>query len=240
MVRSAEAAPRIAVITPYHREDIATLERCHRSVLAQTHPCRHVLVADGHPQEPLQHWQADHLQLPLSHDDIGSTPRLIGAIHAIGLGVDAVAFLDADNWYRPTHIETLVRLHEGGGAVFLASQRSLYSLDGSELGPCPITDPERFIDTNSMMFWREAFPLLHHWVLMPSYAHLIGDRVMLHHVRQSGLPTGFSPEPTVCYTCGKPGLYQMMGVVPPAGVQPRPNYEQAMQQWQQDGHPPLP
>ena len=36
------------------------------------------------------------------HGDIGSTPRLIGSYHAIGLGVDAVAFLDADNWYGQT------------------------------------------------------------------------------------------------------------------------------------------
>ena len=55
------------------------------------------------------------------------------------------------------------------------------------MGPCPLTDPERFIDTNAMLFGRSAFPLLHHWVLMPHYGHLIGDRIMLHHLKQSGI-----------------------------------------------------
>ena len=72
----------------------------------------HVLVADGCPQPKINQWQAEHVQLPRSHGDIGSTPRLIGCYHAIGLGVDAVAFLDADNWYREDHISNLLEAIE--------------------------------------------------------------------------------------------------------------------------------
>jgi len=40
----------VAVVAPYHSEDLAMLRRCHQSVLAQTYPCRHIMVADGLPR----------------------------------------------------------------------------------------------------------------------------------------------------------------------------------------------
>jgi hypothetical protein len=108
------------------------------------------------------------------------------------------------------------------------------------MGPCPITDAERFIDTNCMLFTRQAFPLLHHWVLMPRYGHLIGDRIMLQHVRESGLPRHHLNLATVYYRCGKEGLYRQLGEPIPAGVKPRPDYEWAASQWCADGHQALP
>lgn len=233
------SAPKVAIVTPYHDVSLQQLEQCHQSVLAQTVPCIHVLVADGHPEPRVGDWDVDHVVLPVCHADIGSTPRLIGCYHAIGLGVDAVAFLDADNWYQPDHIETLMDCRESNGAGFVSSSRLLCRLDGTTMGPCPITDPDRFIDTSCMLFGREAFYLLHHWALMPRYAHLIGDRVMLHHVRESGIVRCHSEKHTVCYRCGKEGLYRQMGEDVPPGVQPRPDYETAFQRWVKDGNPPL-
>lgn len=231
--------PRVAVVTPYHGEDLELLEQCHQSVMAQTIPCLHVLVADGHPDARVDDWNVNHVVLPACHADIGSTPRLIGSYHAIGLGVDAVAFLDADNWYQPHHIENLMDCRRKSGAGFVSSSRLLCRLDGTPMGPCPVTDPDRFIDTNCMLFGREAFHLLHHWVLMPHYAHLIGDRVILHHVRESGVLRCHSNRHSVCYRCGKEGLYRQMGERIPPGVQPKPDYDSAFQQWVQDGFPPL-
>lgn len=233
------SASKVAVITPYHREDLEQLEQCHQSVMAQTIPCLHVMVADGHPEPSVDGWNVDHVVLPVSHSDIGSTPRLIGCYHAIGLGVDAVAFLDADNWYQPDHIKTLMECRETKGAGFVSSSRLLCRLDGTPMGPCPITDPDRFIDTNCMLFGREVFHLLHNWVLMPGYAHLIGDRVMLHHVRRSGIVHYHSDAPSVCYRCGKAGLYHQMGEEVPIGVQPKPDYKAAFERWQEDGNQPL-
>lgn len=233
-------APRVAVITPYYREELALLRQCHRSVRAQTLPCLHVLVADGQPRRRLACWDAHHVVLPVSHGDIGSTPRLIGAYHAIGLGVEAVAFLDADNWYAPEHIAGLMAARERAGAAFVSSSRMLCRLDGTPMGPCPLTDPERFIDTNCMLFGREAFHLLHHWVLMPDYGHLIGDRIVLQQVLDSGLRRSHVPEASVYYRCGKEGLYHQLGEPVPAGVSPRPDYESSFQRWTADGHPPLP
>ena len=231
--------PRVAVITPYYKESLALLEQCHQSVLAQSEPCLHVLVSDGHPRPRINHWNAEHVRLPRSHGDIGSTPRLIGCYHAIGLGVEAVAFLDADNWYGPDHIATLLAAMEREQADFVSSSRTLCRLDGSVMGPCPLTDPERFIDTNAMLVGRGAFSLLHHWVLMPDYGHLIGDRVMLHYLKRSGVSHHHLDVASVFYRCAKEGLYRHMGETIPEGVQPRPDYEASFRQWEADGLPPL-
>ena len=231
--------PLVAVITPYFKESLDLLWQCHRSVLAQDYPCLHVLVADGEPQAALDAWQAHHVVLPQAHGDIGSTPRLIGSFHAIGLGVEAVAFLDADNWLHPGHISGLMQARAETGAAFLSSGRMLCRLDGSVMGPCPLIDPKRFIDTNCMLFAKEAFSLLHHWVLMPDYGHLIGDRIMLHHVLDSGVKCEHVDQALVFYRCGKPGLYRQMGEEPPLGIPVRPDYEASFQRWLADGNPPL-
>ncbi len=231
--------PIVAVITPYHDEELRLLSQCHESVLAQTFPCLHVMVADGRPSKELDNWGVDHVVLPRSHGDIGSTPRLVGSVHAIGLGVDAIAFLDADNWYEPEHIEALWAAVQSHGAAFASSGRMLWSLDGHPMGPCPLTDPASFIDTNCMFFGRAAFSLLHNWVLMPDYGHLIGDRIIYHHVRQSGLSLTHVPRPTVNYRCGKKGLYRLMDAPLPASVAPRPDYEASFKRWVEDGHPAL-
>ena len=146
-----------------------------------------------------------------------------------------MAFLDADNWYGPDHIATLLAAMEREQADFVSSSRTLCRLDGSVMGPCPLTDPERFIDTNAMLLGRGAFPLLHHWVLMPDYGHLIGDRVMLHHLKRSGLKRHHLDQASVFYRCAKEGLYRQMGETIPAGVQPRPDYEASFRQWEADG-----
>ncbi|WP_115024862.1 glycosyltransferase [Synechococcus sp. UW69] len=231
--------PRVAVITPYYKEPLAQLRQCHDSVLAQSEPCLHVLVADGYPRRRINHWRAEHVRLPRSHRDIGSTPRLIGSYHAIGLGVDAVAFLDADNWYGPDHISSLLKAMDDHQADFISSSRTLCRLDGSVMGPCPLTDPDRFIDTNAMLLGRGAFPLLHQWVLMPPYGHLIGDRIMLHHIKQSGLQRQHLDQGSVFYRCAKGGLYRQLREEIPAGVQERPDYEASFRQWEADGYSPL-
>ena len=231
--------PRVAVITPYYKESLALLEQCHQSVLNQSEPCLHVLVADGHPRPRINRWHAEHVRLPRSHGDIGSTPRLIGSYHAIGLGVEAVAFLDADNWYGPDHIAGMLEAMQEQQADFVSSNRTLCRLDGSVMGSCSLTDPERFIDTNAMLFGSGAFPQLHHWVLMPSYGHLIGDRVMLHQLKAAGLKRHHLDQASVFYRCAKEGLYRQIGEEIPEGVQARPNYEASFQQWEDEGYPPL-
>jgi glycosyltransferase involved in cell wall biosynthesis len=230
---------KIAVITPYYKESTEVLRKCHESVISQSLACLHVMVADGFPNAEIDNWAVDHIILPHAHNDIGSTPRLIGCYHAIGLGYDAVAFLDADNWYRDDHIESLIELHKSTNAKFISSSRTLCRLDGSIMGICNQTDTEKFIDSNCMMFVRGSFDLLANWVLMPDYAHLIGDRVMLYKVKESGIKRAHSNSPTVFYRCSKEGIYKAFGEEIPEGVMKRPDYEKSFDQWIADGNPPL-
>ena len=229
----------VAVITPYFRESIDILQQNHQSVISQSYPTRHVFVADGEPNLSLDSWDVDHVILPRSHHDIGSTPRLIGCFHAIGLGYEAVAFLDADNWYHIDHINTVMQLREQHGADIVSSGRMLCRLDGSEMAICQQTDPQRFIDTNCMLLGRSAFHLLHHWVLMPSYGHVIGDKIFWYYVRTSGVRIIHSDAPTVYYRCQREGIYRLLGEPLPAGVKPVPDYASGFQQWAADGYPPF-
>ncbi len=96
---------RVAVITPYCREPSNVLQNCHESVCRQTFPCTHLMVADGLPCAEIAHWEVEHLTLPGPHHDVGNTARGLGALSAMNRGYDAIAFLDADNWYYPDHIE---------------------------------------------------------------------------------------------------------------------------------------
>lgn len=230
---------KIAVVTPYYNESIDILRNCHESVIRQSHECLHILVADGKPLHEINHWHAAHVQLPACHNDIGSTPRLIGAFHAIGLKYDAVAFLDADNWYGLDYIKNISRVLHADGPGFLSSGRMLCRIDGSEMRPCPFTNPETFIDTNCMIFTKKSFHLLHHWVLMPDYGHLIGDRIMLYHIKNSGVKHSHVPESIVYYRCKRDGIYRHFGEPIPPGALPKPNYADSFRRWSADGHPPL-
>lgn len=229
---------RVAVITPYFKESLHVLQQCHDSVCGQSSECLHVMVADGFPRPEVDSWKVDHIVLPRTHGDVGSTPRLIGCYHAIGLGYDAVAFLDSDNWYRHDHLTKLVALIKSG-AAFAASNRVICSLDGTVMARCPITDPERFVDTSCMLFSRPAFHLLHNLALMPDYGHVISDRILLHHVKQSGVQRAFESQPTVFYRAGKAGLYRRLGVPIPEGVEPQPDYDSIFESWELDGNAPL-
>ena len=215
------------------------LRQAHDSVLAQTYPCRHLLVSDGRPKPEVDGWDAEHLVLPRRTGDYGQTPTFVGAAAAAFQGFDLIAFLDSDNWYRRDHVEVLADLHLSTGAAFLSSGRMLCRLDGSVMAPCPLTDPEHFVDTSCMAFARAAFPLLTYGVTMPAYAHGIGDRAMLHHVKASGISRAHSQARTVFYRCGKAGIYQLLREPIPDGVVPSPDYRSDFDRWTADGHPPL-
>ena len=109
----SEPPPRrarsVAVITPYYREDTEKLRRCHESVLRQTGEVTHFMVADGFPNPEVDRWDVQHVSLGAAHGDNGNTPRGIGALLAFAQGFDAVAFLDADNWFVDNHISSLLK-----------------------------------------------------------------------------------------------------------------------------------
>ncbi len=220
---------KVAVITPYYNTPDEWLLKCHQSVKAQTHPCTHVLIADGRPQPMVDTLEAQHLRLPVNIGDYGDTPRGLGSVLAISQGFDAIAYLDADNWYSPEHIATLVALHEKSGAAVISSARNLHRLDGTLLGRCSETNGETFVDTNCYFLTRVAFPIVPVWWMMESWMHAIDDRVVLMQIKQAGLTLAHSSLPTVAYRTAFKFHYERFGETPPPGTKAGQEIFAAMQ-----------
>jgi hypothetical protein len=211
---------KIAVVTPYCQESPDILRRCIDSVKAQTESCIHYLVADGHPDyavvtpDPARR----HIVLPVAHRDYGGVARATGALAAAAEGCDAVAWLDADNWYRPFHLKTLRRCHEKTGAVLCASWRSFHRPDGS-LMPVNSLDEQKgeIVDTNCWLVLRTAFELLPVW-LMPAGLSPIGDRIFFEAAKHRRFNGAMTRRRSVCYTSLYRNQYERLGETPPPGA----------------------
>ncbi|WP_422366248.1 glycosyltransferase family 2 protein [Pelagibius sp.] len=230
---------RIAVVTPYYDETESVLRACHDSVRGQTHAATHIMVADGHPQAWIDSSSAQHIVLPVSHRNYGDTPRAIASVSAITQKFDGIAYLDADNWYQPDHIESMVQLHRETGAAICSTRRSMHRIDGSLMGYCFSSDGEDFVDTNCLAVFREAFRLLPCWGLIPDWAHVLGDRMMWHLLRDSGLKRAHLPRFTVCYRDSYLPHYLHMGENPPEGARATNEILQAIGRWDKEGLPPF-
>lgn len=209
---------KVAVISPYHGESEDWLAQCHDSVRAQTHPCVHIFVADGRPSRQVDALDGQHIIVRRGHGDFGDTPRALGAMSAIGQGFDAVAFLDADNWYKSTHIESLVELQRESGAAITTSGRAFYSPDGDFLGACPLSDGEAHVDSNCYLLTRPAFGLILEWALMPHDMHVIGDRIVWNKIKQRGIAHAHSWRASLCYRASTVEDYSILGRKPPPDV----------------------
>lgn len=210
---------RVAVVTPYFREPEELLRICHQSVLDQTYACTQVFVADGFPSAAVASWNCRHIVLPASHADFGNTPRAIGSLSAAAQGFDAVAFLDADNWYKPEHIQSLVDAYLQSGAEVCASGRDIHRLDGSLLLPGGEPgDGVSHIDTSCMLLTRSAFGLLGFWTLLPRKFAPLGDRLFWAKVKNAGHTIALTRLPTVCYRTAYTDHYTLCGEAPPAGA----------------------
>ncbi|MBI2383982.1 MAG: glycosyltransferase [Gammaproteobacteria bacterium] len=209
---------RVAVVTPFHRTRPDWLAQCHASVRRQTHACTHILVSDGSGEPPLAEFSGQLVLLGRNHADFGDTPRAVGSMSAIGQGFDAIAYLDADNWYRPEHVATLVALHRSSGAAVCSSARTLHALDGRLLGRCPETDGARFVDTNCLFLTRAAFPAASAWVLMPPEYHVVDDRWVWAWIRRQGWTTAHTGQPTAAYRTGWPHHYRLFSQPVPDGA----------------------
>lgn len=210
---------RVAVVTPYFRESEQFLRVCHQSVLDQTYACTHIFVADGLPSTTVASWNCQHIVLPTSHADFGSTPRAIGSLSAAAQGFDAVAFLDADNWYKQEHIRSLVDAHLRSGAGVCASGRDIHRLDGSSLMPGGEPgDGVSHIDTSCMLLIRPAFELLAFWALIPRNLATLGDRLFWAKAKNAGYAITLTRLPTLCYRSAYVDHYTVCGETPPAGA----------------------
>lgn len=204
---------RVAVVTPYCGEDRATLERCIASVAAQSVSCDHLLVADGQPQDWIDDVSVRHLRLDVTHGDYGNVARGVGALLMAGEGVDAIAFLDADNSIDADHVDTcLAAAARVPGCDFVMAQRRFVAPDGSALPPL---QDDGVVDTNCLFLLRGAFVAICHWALMPHPLAVIGDRVVQAALQRHGLVGVAADHATVNYTSLWEGHYRLMGLPVP-------------------------
>ena len=207
---------RIAVVTPYCREDPRIVARCIKTVKEQTVPCEHYLVGDG---RALLGMEADpslrHLVLPFAHNDGGNVARTVGGLAAAAAGCDAVAYLDADNGYVPHHLESLRDLALSSGWPLVVSWRSFHRPDGKRL--MVRSDEEMHldhVDTSCWLITRAAFDLLDAW-LMPSPLGPVCDRVFFETAWFRGHTIVSTRQRTVCYTTLYRNHYEALKEEPP-------------------------
>lgn len=208
---------KVAVITPYHGEPEAMLRQGHESVLAQTYPATHILVSDGPGAPFVQGWQAQAMELPVAARDNGHTPRTVGALAAIRQGFDAIAYLDADNWLHPRHLEHLVRCHRRTGAAVVASRRTYRRWDDGSPMPFDV-DPSlesATVDTGCYLFTRAAFRFQPLWSLMPRPFSPVGSRVFYNALRESAVPLAFNGAATLNFRSQYLQTYTALGEAPP-------------------------
>jgi hypothetical protein len=206
---------RVAVVTAYFREDLATLARCHASVTAQTYPCRHIMVADGHARDAVDRFDALHLRLARPCADYGDTPRAEGAEAALAGGFDAIAFLDADNAFRPRHVESLVARATAAAAPWTRSARTLHLPDGRMLPGMQSDDHAGHVDTSTMLLTGDALAMASAWRAFPRELAPIGDRVFAGMLRARGFEPAHTGALTLRYTVAEARYYVAAGLPPP-------------------------
>lgn len=211
------APMKIAVITPYYKESEDELRRCHESVMNQTLECTHFMVADGFPQDVIDTWNVRHIKLPSAHADGGNCGRAVGSMAAISEDFDAIAFLDADNWYLSEHLEQLVALHEKTSADICFSKRNFHRIDGSYMREDVSSDGKNFVDTSCYFVTRPAFSVLSVWGQMPKELWGVCDRVFFAAVQARRISTAITEKPTVAYITRWSEHYTKYGEKAPEG-----------------------
>lgn len=170
------------------------------------------MVADGNPHPWCHQQDLDHMVMPC-HADAGATPRALGALSAFARGFDAVAFLDADNWYDPDHIQCMVdAVGDAGGVI---ATRRIHGLDGTALYPDTWeSNGVDHVDTNCWFLTRQAMHLMSHWIVAKGM-RLWSDRIFWDAVKRSGIRLVKHEKPTVAYVTKWAAHYINAGVEPP-------------------------
>jgi hypothetical protein len=133
-------------------------------------------------------------------------------------GYDFVAYLDADNWYHPNHLASLLEMHRRTGAPVCTSFRTFHHPDGTLLNITEqLEDQLRHVDTNCLLVHRAAFEALAVWLRLPRKLATMCDRVFLAALRHGRFSVVSTRERTVAYRTLHELHYTQAGLPLPAG-----------------------
>jgi hypothetical protein len=211
---------RPAIITPYYKEKRDVLERCVESVRHQTVASDHFMVSDGFPQDWLDGANVRHICLGKAHNDVGNTPRALGALLAVSEGYDAIGLLDADNWLDAGHVEECYRAADSALETpvdLVIARRRILLPDGRLTN---MSDEANHVDTSCFWFLLGSFHLLHYWGIMPQRMAPFGDRIFYRMIKEKSLTIRRAKEITVNYTSRYEPAYLSVGIKPPPGAKP--------------------
>lgn len=207
---------RVAVVTPYYKEDRAMLERCIDSVRAQGPGVTHILVADGFAQDWIDDTGVIHVRLSHGCADAGNSPRALGGLLAISRGCDAICFLDGDNWLDADHVATcFAAAARAGGVDFVAARRRWVRNDGSVMPVEDGADAGGHVDTSCLFLLPPAFHTIPRWAAIPRAACGMGDRVYKATLDAEELRWCRADHVTVNYLCTYESVFRAIGEAPP-------------------------
>lgn len=208
---------KIAVITPYYNESVEVLRKCYESVLGQKITADHFFIADGYANDDIKNWSIKHIALPKSSSNNGDVPRGIASLFAKSEGYDFIAYLDADNWYHPEHLSSLLELWERTGADICTSFRTMHSLNGDEMIGYQDADEKTLhhVDTSCFMIHRKAFDILNVWLELPKKLAPIGDRIFLAAINNKKYKIVSTQLKTVAFRTNYKSHYLLSGLAPP-------------------------
>jgi glycosyltransferase involved in cell wall biosynthesis len=159
--------PKVTVITPTTGD--RQVYDAAKSVQKQTYKnFEHIVVVDK-PEKTrfvhdiLQDFQTNIVNVPYNTGHSGYNGHRIYAAYSYLVDGDFLCFLDEDNWYENTHIESLVELIRQGNE-WAYSLRRIVSQDGQyicnddceSLGKWDSVLGDKFIDVNCFMIPRNA------------------------------------------------------------------------------------
>jgi glycosyltransferase involved in cell wall biosynthesis len=224
-------ASRICVVTPYWNESRQLLERCVQSVASQSLSVDHVLVGDGGAM--CHDWLAERvarqIALETHHNDLGATPRAFGLEWGVSQGYDAIALLDADNWYEPRHLEMCLAASKLAPCDYVTTERHLVDENGLAL-PLRDEDIRNHVDTNVLFFLPGSYDALRVWGKIPAPLYRGGDRFFYAALRSHGCQRLHLAHKTVNYHTRLAGQYRLLGREPPKTGNAAPDWD-SVERW---------
>ncbi len=181
------------------------------------------------------------VNLPTCVADFGDTPRAVGSFHAVGLGYDAIAYLDADNWFDPEHIASLVTLYLQTNAAVVTSRRAFVRIDGSYMAECTASDGDSFSDTNCLFITRAGSECCRDGPLWIERFTPLTIRVIWRAIKQQGYSLAHTGRASVAYRARLPNFYTDLGETPPleAKAEQVEAIMAALTAWEAAGNAPL-